>query len=84
MIRKLMKTTFPRILDIAFVTSLGAVIVAAMSAGIAVSRYSFGNFFYPFISTLFIGLVGVVLAFGVAYLLLDIRDALTSKNNNLP
>ena len=82
MIRTFMKTVFPRILDILFITSEIGVIVSAVLAG-NISRYSYGSFFLPFISTLIIGTVGVIAAFGVLYLLLDIRDALNTNNNGL-
>ena len=80
MIRDFMRVTFPEALDILFVFSIIGVVIAAFTAGSTMLQYSDGSFlFIPFLSVLLTGIIGVVVAFGVIYALLDIRDALQDK-----
>lgn len=78
MIRNFMRVTFPKVLDILFISSVVGVVIAAFLAG-SISSQMYQGFFIPFISLLFPGIVSVVVAFGVIYVLLDIRDALQGK-----
>lgn len=78
MIRNFMRVTFPKLLDILFVLSAVGVLIAAFSAG-SIASQMYGSFFISFISVLLPGLVGVVVGFGVLYVLLDIRDGLEGK-----
>jgi hypothetical protein len=79
MIRKFMRGTFPKVLDILFAISVVGVVIAAFSAGSAqgalLGRFSFMGF----ITALIPGGIGVIFVFGVMYILLDIRDALQGK-----
>lgn len=67
-----MRVMFPKILDILFIISVSGVVIAAYSAGAASYKFSFAIF----IPMLLIGLVSATMAFGIIYVLLDIRDAL--------
>lgn len=77
MIRNFMRVTFPKILDILFILSIIGVVIAAFSAG-SITVYHFS--FTVFISVLLPGCMGSIVAFGIVYVLLDIRDALQGKN----
>lgn len=72
MIRKFMRATFPKIIDIAFVLSFVALFIGAIAAANMSYNFSIGTF----LSILCVGGVGIVLTFGFIYILLDIRDSL--------
>lgn len=78
MIRNFMRVTFPKVLDILFILSIIGVMIASFSAGSNMFQSPFFSF-TAFIAVLLPGVVGAIVAFGVIYVLLDIRDALQGK-----
>ncbi|MCL1889790.1 MAG: hypothetical protein FWF99_04725, partial [Desulfovibrionaceae bacterium] len=65
---------FPKIIDIMFVASL--VVVLIVAAGMAASPFGGA---ISFLITLCAGVLGIIISFGVIYLLIDIRDLLQNK-----
>lgn len=80
MIRKFMRITFPKVLDALFILGIVGVAIAAYAVGSAARQYMGFNF-AAFISILIPGIVGIIVAVGVIYILLDIRDALQSRDS---
>jgi len=73
MIRKFMRATFPKIIDITFVLSFVALFIGAIAMA---NMMGMGFSIVTFLLTFFIGGMGIVLTFGFIYILLDIRDSL--------
>jgi len=81
MIRELMRLTFPKIMDALFVLALVGVLVMAIMYAQAASFMGMGQGFTTFIVTLCLGILAVIVSFGVIYVLLDIRDSLHRIGN---
>lgn len=82
MIRKFMRYTFPKILDALFILSNIAVILMAIMNAQTASRFiGGGSWFMTFAISACLGVIGVIVGFGVIYVLLDIRDSL--KNDSI-
>jgi len=75
-----MHVTFPKILDLLFVISIITVFITALSTAITAASYAYKSGFLVFFSVFVPGIVGVIVAFGTIYVLLDIRDNLQKKN----
>lgn len=78
MIRNFMRHNLPHVMDILFIISIIGVAIAAYSVGYNFTRDG-ASFLIPFISVLLPGVVGVIVAFGIFFVLLDIRDVLQGK-----
>ena len=81
MIKNFMRVTFPKLLDLFVILSfigcflmsiVSAVITASSGAGVVAG-------FFAFLLSLCLGAIGIVVWFGVIYVLLDIRDSLQHK-----
>ena len=74
MVKNLMLTLFPKVLDIIFIIVLAFVVLGALGAGVTVG-------FVAFLSTLIGGILSLVIGFGMIYIQLDIRDTLKKIDN---
>jgi len=81
MIKNFMRVTFPKLLDIFVIVSfIGCVLLSILYAGIITSSGAgVVAGFFVFLLSLCLGTVGIIVSFGVIYVLLDIRDSLQHK-----
>ena len=79
-IRSFMRVVYPTIIDILFVISVIAVFIWALILAVGAGRFGdFGMALLAFFGTCIGGLIGVILTFGMIYVMLDIRDSLQGK-----
>lgn len=79
MIRNYMRTFFPKLVDILFILSFIGIFISALIYAMTMRGFGIGTSVGIFLMTIVIGTVGVTLAFGGIYLLLDIRDSLQGR-----
>ena len=79
MIRAFMRVTFSKLIDILFVLGFAVTFIGAWMSASAMGGFSL----LAFIVALLSGTAGLVLLFGLVYLLLDIRDGFQEKKRHL-
>ena len=80
--KKFVRDTFPKLIDFLFLLSIAAVAVAAALSALGASYGGLFSAVIAFLITFCIGIVGVIVSFGVVYTLLDIRDTLLDIRNS--
>lgn len=80
MVRKLMRTFFPFLLDISFWVCAVGVFIFGINIMSTSSMYG-QTMFWSGLAVIVFGWCAIILSYGVIYILLDIRDTLAADQN---
>jgi len=76
MIKNFIRVTFPKVLDVFVALSfVGCLLLSLCYGGLVGGLPGF----FVFLCSLFMGTIGIIVGYGVIYVLLDIRDSLQNK-----